>query len=117
MHLIIIPALCFVKLSFLAFYKRIFCVHKLSSVRYVIHGMMDFVVLWTLAYWLVHLFMCGTNFSAFWSSFEDLRTKCIESLKMEYSFTITDFITDFVILVMPNMEIVRYILFVSNVRI
>lgn len=101
MHLMIIPAICCIKLSFLAFYRRIFCVHKISKARYFIDGMMVFVVLWMLAYWFVHLFTCGTNFSAFWSTFEDLATKCIESLKMEYSFTITDFVTDFIILVIP----------------
>ncbi|KAF2692091.1 hypothetical protein K458DRAFT_381916 [Lentithecium fluviatile CBS 122367] len=101
MDLMIVPALCLIKLSFLAFYKRIFCVQKLATVRYIINTLMIFVILWGLAYWLVHLFICGTNFNAFWSSFEDLRTKCIESLKMELSFSITDFITDSIILIMP----------------
>lgn len=45
--------------------------------------------------------MCGTNFSAFWTSFETLMTQCIETLKMLQSFGITDFITDLFILVIP----------------
>jgi len=101
MNLLIIPALSLIKLSFLAFYKRIFCVNKLSAVRYGINGMMILIIVWTVAYWFAHLFMCGTNFNAFWSSFEDLRTKCIDTFKMLYSFCITDFITDALILIIP----------------
>jgi len=69
--------------------------------------MMVVVTLWMIAYWLVHLFICGTNFSAFWTSFEALRTQCIETLKMEYSFSITDFVSDFVILIIP-LPLVRF---------
>lgn len=98
---LLIPALCFIKLSFLAFYKRIFCVHKSGAIQNGINAMMGLIVAWSVAYWFAHLFMCGTNFSAFWSSFEDLRMKCINTLQMLYSFTVTDFITDVFILVIP----------------
>jgi hypothetical protein len=101
MFLMLVPAITCVKLSFLAFYNRIFCVQNVSRIRYVIRGLMVFVLLWGIAFWFVHLFACGTDFNAFWSSFELLATRCIETLNMEYAFSITDFVTDLTILVLP----------------
>jgi len=106
MHLLVIPALCLIKLSFLVFYKRLFSPQKISKIRYIISALMVFIILWGLAYTLIHLFICGTNFSAFWESYTSLRTKCVETLKMEYSFGVTDFISDFTIFVLP-MPMVR----------
>ena len=95
------PALGFIKLSILFFYRRIFCTNKKTVPDIVILGMIYITIGWTISYFFAHVFACRGNFSAFWSSTIDLITKCVKIFIVLYSFTISDFIMDVIILLIP----------------
>jgi hypothetical protein len=101
MYLICIPALGCIKLSVLFFYHRIFCPQKIGLARIFIIMMMCIVVLWAVGFWFANLLACKGNFSAWWGSPVDLITKCVKTLELTYSLSITDFITDAIVLLIP----------------
>lgn len=101
MYLICIPALGCIKLSVLFFYHRIFCPQEIGLARIFIIMMMCIVVLWAVGFWFANLLACKGNFSAWWGSPVDLITKCVKTLELTYSLSITDFITDAIVLLIP----------------
>jgi hypothetical protein len=98
MQIITIPALGAVKLSALFFYYRIFCPHKNGPTRLVIFSVILIVILWTLFNLCVAVFACGTNVKLF---FGGPSAKCINILLWLYTLSITDLITDVMVLVLP----------------
>ncbi|KAI8965299.1 hypothetical protein F5Y11DRAFT_313576 [Daldinia sp. FL1419] len=86
------------KLSVLFFYRRIFCgnvFHILSMAMIII------VVIWTFGFFLAILFRCGTQFWALWAPLKFLLANCYASTPMFQAFSISDVITDLLILAMP----------------
>lgn len=97
-------ALAFVKLSFLFFYHRIFVYDKgnFRNLRnIVIHIMMVLVVLWAGGFMLSHVFGCGTDFYAQWSSPYVQITHCINNFLQLYALAMSDFIMDCLIILIP----------------
>ncbi|KAI0518400.1 plasma membrane protein Pth11-like protein [Xylaria bambusicola] len=90
-----------IKASFLAFYIRIFSVNRNGWVHRFLLGMMCFVALWTTAFFLAQLFACRLDFYAYWRSTHDLLTKCVQTKQLFLALSITDFITDVVVIVIP----------------
>jgi hypothetical protein len=101
MYLICILALGLIKMSLLTFYYRIFCPHKSGAAHIIIIIMMVVVALWTVAFFFIYLFICEGHFSAFWGSTERLQAKCIYTLLVTYCFTVSDVVTDCLVLVIP----------------
>ncbi|KAH8597902.1 hypothetical protein B0O99DRAFT_684608 [Bisporella sp. PMI_857] len=99
--LMTIPGLACAKLSFLFFYHRIFCTHGTGFPRLFIITMICAVAVWGAAFELAYLFMCGTHFSAWWGTAENTMKYCQNSLRTEYGFTLSDFLTDAIILLIP----------------
>ncbi|KAF2009397.1 hypothetical protein BU24DRAFT_473538 [Aaosphaeria arxii CBS 175.79] len=58
-------------------------------------------VLWTAAYLLAFIFACRGNFKAWWGGYISLITNCVNMFELLYGFAISDFVTDFIILVLP----------------
>jgi len=98
MQIITIPALGAVKLSALFYYYRIFCPHKTGPTRLIIISAIVIVVLWTLCNLCVAVFACGTNVKLFFGAPSD---RCINILLWLYTLSITDLITDVMVLVLP----------------
>ena len=96
-----IPALGLVKLSFLLFYRRIFCVDKKGVTGIVTMTMIVITVAWTISYFFAHLFACKTDFSAWWGSVISLTTRCVKTYDLLYSLAITDFVFDAIIILIP----------------
>ena len=96
-------ALGCIKASFLLFYRRVFVVNKKSGVNVVLISLLVIVILWTLAFSLTTLFWCGRYFYMLWEPVSGARTNthCANTLSMILVFCITDFITDFVIILIP----------------
>ncbi|KAI1275617.1 plasma membrane protein Pth11-like protein [Xylaria sp. FL0933] len=90
-----------IKASFLAFYMRIFSVDKRGWIHKLLLGMLCFVSLWTTAFFFAQLFGCRLDFYAYWRSTHDLLTKCVQTKQLFLALSITDFITDVVLLLIP----------------
>ena len=88
-----------VKLSVIFFYKRIFRGQLFEALS---NALIAIVIAWTASFFLAILFECGTNYWALWSTLENLLTYCVDDTKIFKAFTISDVITDGLILAMPQ---------------
>lgn len=87
-----------VKLSVLYFYRRIFIGRTFNVVSFT---MITIVVVWSLGFFFAILFRCGTQFWALWAPLVYLLQNCYNSTPMFLAFTISDVITDVLILLIP----------------
>ncbi|KAI1408869.1 hypothetical protein F5Y13DRAFT_171472 [Hypoxylon sp. FL1857] len=95
-------ALGCVKAAFLFFYRRIFSVNKRTDIFLI--GMIVLVALWTVGFFFTVVFECGTNFWAILSpqsTVKNLTTHCIKTMDLAFSFGISDFVTDVIIICIP----------------
>ncbi|KAI0486502.1 hypothetical protein F4859DRAFT_470568 [Xylaria cf. heliscus] len=90
-----------IKASFLAFYMRIFSVNNRGWIHNFLLGMICFVALWTTAFFFAQLFACRLDFYAYWRSTHDLLTKCVQTKQLFLALSITDFITDVALIIIP----------------
>ncbi|PQE08396.1 integral membrane protein [Rutstroemia sp. NJR-2017a WRK4] len=95
------PALGCIKMSVLFFYHRIFCPNRTGTARLVIIGMMVLVSLWTMGFGFTVIFPCKVDFNAWWGPTEDLIKKCISPFDLLFALTLSDFITDALVLIIP----------------
>lgn len=89
------------KASILFFYMRIFTTTKRSRTYGLFIASIVVIVAMMIGFFLATLFECRAHVSAMWQSAEALETYCPNSDSYDYGFTISDFITDFIILIMP----------------
>jgi hypothetical protein len=99
-------SLALIKVSFLLFYKAIFVYDKwrFFNIRNVIINLMILiVVIWDLGFTLTFLSACRSNFRAHWATVtaKEITVKCINTFLMMYALSISDFITDVLILLIP----------------
>ncbi|KAF2121026.1 hypothetical protein BDV96DRAFT_595409 [Lophiotrema nucula] len=95
-------ALGCIKLSVLAFYTRIFTVHKSGILYHLIIILNGLTVVWMVAFFFAHLFKCKTSFSRLWGVYNDL-AGCANghALHIDEAFAISDFCFDVLLLVLP----------------
>lgn len=86
------------KLSVILFYRRIFRGQVFDIIS---KTMIAIVIAWMLSFFLAILFECGTNYWALWSTLENLLAHCVDDTKIFKAFSISDVITDVLILSMP----------------
>lgn len=103
-----VPTLGAIKLSVLAFYRRIFVIekrnpHNMLNILYI--AFIVVIALWIGGYTFAFMFACKVNFSAWWTSAISLITNCVDTLNLLYSYAITDFITDALIILLPIPKI------------
>jgi hypothetical protein len=65
--------------------------------------MIFIVVIWDLGFTLTMIFACRSNFSAHWATVtaKEITVKCINTFLMMYALSISDFVTDALILLIP----------------
>lgn len=95
-----------IKVSFLLFYKLIFVCDKwrFFDIRNVIVNPIIFIVIvWDLGFTATFIFACRSDFRAHWSTTtaNELATKCINTFLMTYALSISDFVADVIILLLP----------------
>lgn len=56
---------------------------------------------WSLSFFLSFLFACRGDFSAWWSSVVNFVSHCVDTEVLLLALAISDFLTDFIIVVMP----------------
>ena len=100
-QLLQIVSLGCVKLSFIMFYRRIFCTGQRTwfSISTAIMGVL--VVSWTIAFFFVFLFYCGSRPWEEWSTVMNIITYCPHALDDQMALGISDSIMDVVIIALP----------------
>ncbi|OCL09908.1 hypothetical protein AOQ84DRAFT_375393 [Glonium stellatum] len=101
------PALTCVKLSFLVFYQRIFSTPWRRAVKAFFFIMIFLCILWGLGFFFSMTFICGTHFSAYWTTVHDLKAYCPHLLTQQAWLVCTDFVIDAIIFLIPIPLIVR----------
>lgn len=100
-QIIMMLAYGFIKLSIIAFYRRIFVTHKWGTfdILSIVLGVVT--LLWTISFFLIDILACGTHITANWGPLDQQLEYCPDGYTSEYGFAISDVIIDFLILVMP----------------
>ena len=99
----LVLALGFVKLSFMFFYRRIFRPSDSKHFDRIMFGVVAIVIAWAVSFFFAQFFACGMNFDYLWTTIPNERShsRCVRTLILQNAFAISDFITDFVVLVFP----------------
>lgn len=90
------------KASFLRFYKRIFSIN--AKVDKFLTGFIVLVGVWTVGFFFATIFECGLDFWVLWgtkSSGKNITSHCVNTQGLSLAFTITDFVTDVIIIGIP----------------
>jgi len=101
--MISVPAHGFIKMSFVLFYRRLFLVDKtIQRCRNIyLHGLAAVVISCTVAFFMAILFSCRGHVAAWWQPPETRHESCIDISSMLLAFTISDFVTDVMIIATP----------------
>ena len=95
-------ALCCVKLSFIFFYRRIFCVgRKLQPFIILTIVVNSIIVVWTIGFFSATLLACKGNFAAWWTSQKTITSECVKTVKLEYALAVSDFLIDVIVFILP----------------
>ncbi|KAI1430272.1 hypothetical protein F5Y12DRAFT_722938 [Xylaria sp. FL1777] len=92
------------KASILCFYRRIFCLRGLwrDLTMISITFMLVIVAMFGIGITFAFIFACGTHFEYYWSTAgAELLEKCINTQKLVYAQSVSDFIIDAIIILMP----------------
>ena len=102
-------ALGLVKLSYLFFYKRIFCTNSGSksdgAYLTVIWSMIGLISVWTVGFFITWIFICRGDPAAYWISSASEAKECIDTGALHNAYAISDFITDVFILLLPIVPV------------
>ncbi|KAF2855811.1 hypothetical protein T440DRAFT_551145 [Plenodomus tracheiphilus IPT5] len=96
-------ALGCIKISVLAFYNRIFTVHRSGFLYWAINVLIVLTVAWIVAFFFALFFMCGTQFYLLWGPYYKLAMLCSngDALVIDQALAISDFGFDVIILLLP----------------
>ena len=101
-----IPALGLVKLSFIFFYRRLFCDRNSNrSFNIATWLVIGLITAWTVSFFLALLFACKTHFAAYWTSVYTVSHECVKTLIYENAFAISDTMTDIIVFVLPIPQV------------
>lgn len=101
MEILQVPALGLVKSSFILLYRRVFTKRTAPVFNMISWLVLAVVVSWALAFFFSLVFMCGTDFSAYWTSTEVEKARCVDTNALHNAFAISDFLTDLLIVLLP----------------
>ncbi|CAF9943701.1 MAG: hypothetical protein ALECFALPRED_000975 [Alectoria fallacina] len=104
-ELIQVPALGCIKLSFLLLYRRVFTNRVSRRFSWANWFMIAVIVAWMIGYFFTLLFLCGTNFKAYWTSSSTERDDCLPTKPVHLGYAVSDVITDVLTILVPIPEI------------
>jgi hypothetical protein len=88
------------KLSIVFFYRRVFCVAS-KWLSKLTMGVNIFLMMWIVAFLIAFIFDCGLHFSANWGPLINDYSYCHRKFALTAALTITDVLSDFVIILLP----------------
>lgn len=80
---------------------RIFSISKKTTLHRGLVALLCTVGAWTVAYFFANMFQCRQNIASVWGSPNELATNCPNTEDYDVSLSITNFIIDVVIMVIP----------------
>ncbi|KAI4864898.1 hypothetical protein F4820DRAFT_422024 [Hypoxylon rubiginosum] len=90
------------KLSIVYFYRRIFCSHYSSNfLSKATWGVIYFLYIWIVAFLLGFIFDCGVQFWSNWGPLINDFSYCYSTFGLTAAFTISDVLSDFVVILLP----------------
>ncbi|OKL61612.1 hypothetical protein UA08_03613 [Talaromyces atroroseus] len=104
-ELLQVPALGCIKLSFLFFYRRVFTKYVAREFGWITMSMIIAVTAWTICFFFLLLFLCSTDFAAYWTSSESEDKYCLPTGKVHMAYAISDVVMDILIILLPLSEI------------
>ncbi|KAI9648976.1 hypothetical protein NHQ30_001542 [Ciborinia camelliae] len=90
-----------IKLSIVAFYRRIFVVGKNDAFDIISKISAATIFLWTVAFIFIIIFDCGTAVWANWGSTTAQLQYCAIGFTSEYGLAISDFLVDILVFLLP----------------
>lgn len=92
----------FIKLSIIAFYRRIFVTNKNTIFDIVTKILAVVVFLWTVSFFLIDIFACGGHVTANWGSLSE-QSKYCEAIgyTSEEGFAVSDLIINVFVIASP----------------
>ena len=69
--------------------------------------MISIVISWAIGYFFVLLFLCGTDFAAYWTTSITEKDDCLPTGPVHLSYAITDVITDILTILLPIPEVLK----------
>ena len=91
------------KLSILFFYRRLFCSKLVGRTVFdvITKAMIVMVIVWTLAFGLGTIFVCGAHPKFAWAPVAVVAEKCSAQLRLLEAYAISDFVMDVMIWSLP----------------
>lgn len=115
-----ILSLGFIKSSFIMFYRRIFCSGSRTWFSTLTSSVLILIVVWTITFFFLFVFNCGSNIWAQWSTVNDFITRCPNASKYLAGLAISDFLMDLVVILLPipmisrlNMDLKKRLLLIG----
>ena len=103
----------FIKLSIVAFYRRIFVTRKNSVFDIVTKILASVIFLWTITYILIDVFACGGHVTANWGSLDEQSKYCDTiGYTSEEGFAVSDLIIDIFVIASP-LPLVSNLIFID----
>lgn len=96
-----VPALGLVKASFILLYRRIFTKRTAPVFNWITLSMLCVIISWTVAFFFSIVFICGNDFSAYWTSTLVEKAHCVNTSMLHNAFAISDVVTDAIIITLP----------------
>ncbi|KAH6681448.1 hypothetical protein B0J14DRAFT_576443 [Halenospora varia] len=87
-----------IKLSVLLFYRRIFRGKWFNIATWTL---MVTVILWIISFTIVFVFQCKLHFWAAWSTLSEMVDNCVPGIPLSEALTLSDILTDILILLVP----------------
>lgn len=100
-QILMIWQLGFTKLCIVFFCRRVFVSSKRSVFDTLSIGYLIAVLCWMLALFLTAMLWCKGDLDYNWESLQSVQARCGNPLSPELAFVISDFLTDFFILLLP----------------
>ena len=94
----LVLALGSVKLSLMFFYRRVFRIGDSKTFDRIMFSVVAIIIAWTVSFFFALMFECGTHFDYIWRRFEN---RCVKGLILQVGFAVSDFVTDFIVLIFP----------------
>ena len=67
--------------------------------------MIAVITAWMIGHFFTLLFLCGTDFSAYWTSSISEKTGCLPTKPVHLGYAISDVITDVLIIILPIPQV------------
>lgn len=96
-----IPALAFVKMSFVFFYRRIFNTGSDRVFGRMTLATLVIIAIWGIGYFFSFLFICPGHPTAYWTTLVEEKKRCVNTVILHNAYGVSDVVIDFIVILLP----------------